>query len=108
MQADEELLLLEALDMFGLGNWTAVGEHVNRSPQECAAHYEAIYLRSPAFPLATPAPEMAGVPLAPPPLPPHTHTPRPQSSPSASPRIFTAQWWVGGSCGGGVVCVFVW
>lgn len=60
-QADQELLLLEALDMYGLGNWAAVGEHCNRAPQQCAAHYEAIYLRSPAFPLATPAPEMAGV-----------------------------------------------
>jgi Myb-like DNA-binding domain len=61
MQADEELLLLEALDMYGLGNWGAVGEHVNRGAAECAAHYERIYLRSPAFPEPTPAPEMAGV-----------------------------------------------
>ena len=54
--------------MYGLGNWAAVGEHCNRAPQQCAAHYEAIYLRSPAFPLATPAPEMAGVRPAPAPL----------------------------------------
>lgn len=60
-QADEELLLLEALDMYGLGNWSAIGDHCNRPPQQCAAHYESIYLRSPAFPLATPAPEMDGV-----------------------------------------------
>ena len=39
-QADEELLLLEGLEMYGLGNWAAVGEHVNRSPAECAAYYE--------------------------------------------------------------------
>jgi Myb-like DNA-binding domain len=69
-QADEELLLLEALDMYGLGNWGAVGEHVNRGAAECAAHYERIYLRSPAFLEPTPAPEMAGVrtafPFAPP------------------------------------------
>lgn len=56
--------------MYGLGNWGAVGEHVNRGAAECAAHYERIYLRSPAFPEPTPAPEMAGVripvPIAPP------------------------------------------
>lgn len=47
--------------MYGLGNWAAVGEHVNRNPAECAAHYEHIYLASPAFPEPTPAPEMEGV-----------------------------------------------
>lgn len=61
MQADEELLLLEALDMYGLGNWGAVGDHVNREPAACAAHYERIYLASPDFPRPTPAPEMEGV-----------------------------------------------
>ncbi len=46
--------------MYGLGNWGAVGEHVNRGPAACAAHYERIYLASPAFPEPTPAPEMEG------------------------------------------------
>lgn len=36
MQADEEQLLLEAIDMAGFGNWTAVAEHVgSKSKEEC-------------------------------------------------------------------------
>ena len=34
MQADEELLLLEAIDMSGLGNWAAVAEHVGTKSKE--------------------------------------------------------------------------
>lgn len=61
--------------MYGLGNWGAVGEHVNRGAAECAAHYERIYLRSPAFPEPTPAPEMAGVRFAFPTAPPQRMDP---------------------------------
>ena len=36
MQADEEQLLLEAIDMAGFGNWTAVADHVGtKSKEEC-------------------------------------------------------------------------
>ena len=62
MQADEELLLLEAVDMFGLGNWAAIGEHVGtKSQEECRAHYNSVYINSPAFPEPTPLPSMANL-----------------------------------------------
>lgn len=36
MQADEEMLLLEAIDNAGFGNWTAVADHVGtKSKDEC-------------------------------------------------------------------------
>ena len=36
VQADEEQLLLDAIDMAGFGNWTAVSEHVgSKSKEEC-------------------------------------------------------------------------
>ncbi|KAK9785179.1 hypothetical protein WJX73_004995 [Symbiochloris irregularis] len=58
--ADEEMLLLEAVDMVGLGNWEAVATHVaTKSSQQCMQHYRAIYLNSPAFPRPTAVPDMA-------------------------------------------------
>jgi hypothetical protein len=61
-QADEELLLLEGIDMFGLGNWTAVAEHVGTKGQEgCRDHYYSVYIDSPAFPEPAPLPSMANV-----------------------------------------------
>jgi transcriptional adapter 2-alpha len=61
-QADEELLLLEAIDMYGLGNWAAVAEHVGtKSTTECRRHYFDVYLNSKDFPSPQPAPEMANV-----------------------------------------------
>lgn len=39
VQADEEQLLLDAIDMAGFGNWTAVSEHVgSKSKEECKVH----------------------------------------------------------------------
>ncbi|KAM5580387.1 transcriptional adapter ADA2 [Rosa sericea] len=50
--ADEEMLLLEGIEMYGFGNWTEVSEHVGtRRRQQCIDHYNAIYLNSPCFPL---------------------------------------------------------
>ena len=61
-QADEELLLLEGVDMAGLGNWAAVAEHVGTKSQEaCKQHYYGIYINSPAFPEPMPAPSMASI-----------------------------------------------
>ncbi len=61
-QADEELLLLEGVDMAGLGNWAAVAEHVGTKSQEtCKQHYYDIYISSPAFPEPMPAPSMASI-----------------------------------------------
>ena len=35
-QADEELLLLEAIDMAGVGNWGAVADHLGtKTKEEC-------------------------------------------------------------------------
>lgn len=60
LQADEELLLLEGVDMAGLGNWAAVAEHVGTKGQDsCRQHYYDIYINSPAFPEPVPAPSMA-------------------------------------------------
>jgi transcriptional adapter 2-alpha len=61
-QADEELLLVEAIDMYGLGNWPAVAEHIGTKSKEAARnHYCAVYLMSASFPEPQPMPEMAGV-----------------------------------------------
>ena len=50
--ADEELLLLEAVEMFGLGNWTEVSEHVGtKTRAQCHAHYFEVYVKSPCAPL---------------------------------------------------------
>ncbi|GAB4822858.1 hypothetical protein N2152v2_009904 [Parachlorella kessleri] len=65
--ADEELLLLEAIDMYGLGNWgpdplhrLSVADHVGmKTGAECRAHYYSIYVETDCFPEPKPAPEMA-------------------------------------------------
>ncbi|XAR55266.1 hypothetical protein NMG60_11035293 [Bertholletia excelsa] len=50
--ADEEILLLEGIEMYGLGNWAEVAEHVGtKSKTQCIEHYNAIYMNSPCFPL---------------------------------------------------------
>ncbi|XP_057542670.1 transcriptional adapter ADA2-like [Amaranthus tricolor] len=50
--ADEEILLLEGIEMYGLGNWAEVAEHVGtKSKSECIDHYNTIYMNSPCFPL---------------------------------------------------------
>ena len=49
---EEDLLLLEAIEMFGLGNWKTVAEHVgSKADKECMEHYSNYYLKSPSFPL---------------------------------------------------------
>ena len=46
MQADEEMLLLEGIDNFGLGNWAAVSKNVgSKTAAECKHHYFEIYVR---------------------------------------------------------------
>lgn len=50
--ADEEILLLEGLEMYGLGNWAEVAEHVGtKNKEQCINHYKNVYLNSPCFPL---------------------------------------------------------
>lgn len=43
--ADEELLLLEGIEMFGMGNWKDIAEHVmTKSEKKCEHHYLTSYL----------------------------------------------------------------
>ncbi|CAI5981516.1 unnamed protein product [Closterium sp. NIES-64] len=50
--ADEEMLLLEALEMYGMGNWGEIAEHVgSKSKTQCHDHYLYDYLLSPTGPL---------------------------------------------------------
>uniref|UniRef100_K3X7P8 Transcriptional adapter n=1 Tax=Globisporangium ultimum (strain ATCC 200006 / CBS 805.95 / DAOM BR144) TaxID=431595 RepID=K3X7P8_GLOUD len=43
--ADEELLLLEGIEMFGMGNWKDIAEHVStKSEKKCETHYMGAYL----------------------------------------------------------------
>ncbi|KAL2623003.1 hypothetical protein R1flu_003208 [Riccia fluitans] len=50
--ADEELLLLEGVESFGVGNWTEVSEHVGtKNKAQCYNHYMTHYINSPFSPL---------------------------------------------------------
>jgi transcriptional adapter 2-alpha len=51
--ADEELLLLEGAEIYGLGSWADIADHVGgfRSKEEVRDHYIDTYLDSPNFPL---------------------------------------------------------
>ncbi|KAL8709308.1 MAG: hypothetical protein Q9220_005901 [cf. Caloplaca sp. 1 TL-2023] len=51
--ADEELLLLEGLEVYGLGSWSDVADHVGgfRTKEEVCEHYVKTYIESPRFPL---------------------------------------------------------
>ncbi|KAG5518836.1 hypothetical protein PMAC_002366 [Pneumocystis sp. 'macacae'] len=52
--ADEELMLIEGLDSYGLGNWQDVADYLGsgRSKEECERHYNEVYISSPSFPYA--------------------------------------------------------
>ncbi|XP_077222100.1 transcriptional adapter ADA2-like [Tasmannia lanceolata] len=50
--ADEEMLLLEGIEMYGLENWTEVAEHVGtKNKAQCIDHYTTAYTNSPCYPL---------------------------------------------------------
>jgi len=50
--ADEDVLLLEAIEMYGLGNWSEVAEHVGtKSKTQCHGHYFDVYVNAPTAPL---------------------------------------------------------
>ena len=56
------MLLLEAVEMYGLGNWAAVAEHVGtKGEAACRGHYYAVYVDVPSFPEPTPLPAMLHV-----------------------------------------------
>ncbi|KAJ6848749.1 transcriptional adapter ADA2 [Iris pallida] len=49
--ADEEILLLEGIEMYGLGNWAEVAEHVGtKNRDQCIDHYITAYMNSPCYP----------------------------------------------------------
>lgn len=51
--ADEELLLIEGLEMFGIGNWEQISEHLGgtKSKYECCLHYVKTYIETQHWPL---------------------------------------------------------
>lgn len=50
--ADEELALIEGAEMYGLGNWADIAEHVGgRTKEECYDHYVQTYIQSEQYPL---------------------------------------------------------
>ena len=51
--ADEELLLLEGAEVYGLGSWADIADHIGgfRTKDEVRDHYIDTYINSPNFPL---------------------------------------------------------
>ncbi|PGH27048.1 hypothetical protein AJ80_01233 [Polytolypa hystricis UAMH7299] len=51
--ADEELLLLEGAEIYGLGSWADIADHIGgyRTREEVRDHYVDIYINSSKFPL---------------------------------------------------------
>ena len=51
--ADEELLLLEGAEIYGLGSWADIADHIGgyRHKDEVRDHYLKVYVNSPRFPL---------------------------------------------------------
>ena len=51
--ADEELLLLEGAEIYGLGSWADIADHIGgyRTKDEVRDHYLSTYVDSPNFPL---------------------------------------------------------
>ncbi|KAJ2484763.1 Transcriptional adapter ada2 [Coemansia sp. RSA 2320] len=50
--ADEELLLIDGLRQFGMGNWKDAAEHVGtKTKEECEQHYNEVYVGSASWPL---------------------------------------------------------
>lgn len=42
----------KGIEMYGLGNWAEVAEHVGTKTKEhCIEHYTTVYMNSPFFPL---------------------------------------------------------
>lgn len=51
--ADEEMLLIEGAEIYGLGSWADIADHIGgyRSKDEVRDHYLKVYVDSPNFPL---------------------------------------------------------
>lgn len=49
--ADEELLLVDAIEMYGLGNWSDIADHVGtKTLEQCRDHYIEHYVKSRQYP----------------------------------------------------------
>ncbi|KAJ5069713.1 transcriptional adapter 2-alpha [Anaeramoeba ignava] len=48
---DEEILLLEATEKYGICNWEDISIYVGKTTKQCEDHYTEVYLNSTAFPL---------------------------------------------------------
>ncbi|ORX64646.1 hypothetical protein BCR32DRAFT_262051 [Anaeromyces robustus] len=49
--ADEELILIDLCEQYGLGNWEQISENLgSKTKKECANHYMDIYVNSPKWP----------------------------------------------------------
>ena len=54
-RADEELLLLEGCEQFGVGNWKDISEHIgSKDAAACEAHFHKIYLNCAGAPAPNP------------------------------------------------------
>ncbi|KAL4853568.1 Transcriptional adapter ADA2 [Chlorella vulgaris] len=62
-RADEEMLLLEGIEIYGMGNWPKVAEHVGKGLDECRAHYLSTYIDHDRFPLPKRDASMAALDL---------------------------------------------
>lgn len=54
--ADDELQLLEAIEIYGLGNWRDISNYLggSKTDTQCARHYTKCYLESPIAPIPSP------------------------------------------------------
>jgi transcriptional adapter 2-alpha len=55
-----ELLLIDACQTYGLGNWADIADHIGsyRTKEEVEAHYLSTYVASPTYPLPRVDPKM--------------------------------------------------
>ncbi|RKO92336.1 hypothetical protein BDK51DRAFT_20270 [Blyttiomyces helicus] len=61
--ADEEMLLVEGLEMFGIGNWEQIAEHIGtKNKLECAEHYDRVFVNSEDWPMPVCEGEESGRP----------------------------------------------
>lgn len=75
-RADEELLLLEGCEQFGVGNWKDISEHIgSKDPQACESHFHKLYLNWPGAPNPNPQVMIKPGPEKPPILMPSKVTP---------------------------------
>ncbi len=57
---DEETLLLEAIERYGL-HWKQVSHHVGRPSEDCKGHYLSVYVDTESFPMPCKAEEVAAL-----------------------------------------------